>query len=350
MKALAAILERAGDPLIFDEVVLGEPRDGEVLVRMVASGVCATQLHHLMHPPAAPMLLGHEASGVVEAVGPGVTELAEGMPVLIAAAPVSRPGQPLPPDVPWQWRDGTHVAADQMNLFTWSTHSVLNQRYLTPVLESLPWESAAVLGCAGVTGCGSVTRIADLKEGESAAVFGVGGVGLCSVVAARRRGASEIIAIDIDDERLEFARRFGATQTVNCRDSDVVEAVRDLTGGGVDYTFETSGVSTLEAIHALRPATVGAGSGGLAVIIAAPRQAIQLDIRETLRPGRRLAHSYAGNSHPREDLREYARWYAEGDFPLEELVTARSDLRSANEAVARLRDGQVLGRSILTMS
>jgi Zn-dependent alcohol dehydrogenase len=344
----AAILTEPNGSLLVDEIEVGPPGRREALVRLIASGVCASQLHMISGPPALPMLLGHEASGVVVEVGDDVTGVTRGDHVLLSSAPTTTPGQPLPRNTPWRWRGKTHTGMDTMNNYAWSTHTLIDERNLTPIREKLPWDLAAILGCAAVTGAGSVTNIAKLREGETIAVFGVGGVGLCSVIAAAAVGAAQVIAVDIDERKLDFARTLGATHTVDNRIGGAVEAIRDISAGGVDCAVDTTGRCIVDALLATRPAVIGGGRpGGLAIAVAPPAEPVRLDIRNVLRPGRTLTHSYAGNGRPADDLRQFAKWYEEGLFPLETLITTRYPLDRVNQAVADLRDGTVLGRAII---
>lgn len=342
----AAIVVGAGQPLVVDEIHVGDPGPREVFVELVAAGVCHSQLHLIDTPHSVPMLLGHEASGRVLAVGSQVTHVAEGDNVLLAAVPTTEPGSALPVSPTWRWRGQTYDATDRINVFAWSTHTMVDERNLTVVPPDVPLDVASILGCAAVTGCGSVANIGGIGPGDSVAVWGVGGVGMCSVIAGSALGARHVIAVDIDDEKLDFARRLGATDVVNARDVDAVTVVKDLTSGGVDCAVDTTGVCMPECLQAAKSAIPGQRTGGMAVIVAGPKP-MHLDMRALMMSGKRVIHSVAGDGRPQRDLPRYVDWVRTGKFPLHDLVTRRYRLDAINDAVQALESGAVLGRSII---
>jgi Zn-dependent alcohol dehydrogenase len=346
MRFTAAILPGPGEPIVLDEIEVSEPAPREVLVRLHAAGICRSQLTQLHTPKAVPMLLGHEAAGEVLAVGGSVTRVRRGDRVLLAAVPTTPEGEEYPVGTTWRWRGEEYAGAhtDNVNVFAWATHTQVDERNLTPVPADFPTDVASILGCAGVTGCGSVVNVANVEPGASAVVWGVGGVGLCAVIACAAVGADPVVAVDLDDERLALARDLGATAGVNAMENDPVEAVVELTGGGADYVFDTVG-TTDQALRATRAGIPGRSRGGMAVSIGRPTSPPNL--KELLCMGRTYAHSSAGDGRPTRDLPRYVEWYREGRFPLERLVTRRYRLEEINDATRDLEKDRILGRAIV---
>ena len=273
MRAKAAILYEAGTPLRFEEVDVAPPQAGEVLVRLYAGGVCHSDLHvmkgDLFMP--TPIILGHEGSGVVEDVGPGVTSVQPGDHVIpiwrvsCGACEYCAGGRPALCDVGTEMRvtglmaDGTtrfSVAGEPVRHFagvsSFSEMSTMPEAAVLKIPKDFPLDKAALLGCGVITGVGAVAYGARVKMGSTVAVFGCGGIGLNAVQGARIVGARRIIAVDVAEPKLAYARRMGATHTINAAEVDVVAAIKDLTDGrGVDYAFEAIGITeTIEQAYA----------------------------------------------------------------------------------------------------
>jgi Zn-dependent alcohol dehydrogenase len=347
MKTKVAVLERPRAPLVVDETEIPPPGPGQVVARLFSSGVCHSQLHQI-HGTATPVpaVLGHEATGVVEAVGKGVTHVREGDHAIVTWLPrAARPGDQRPPPVAIPWRGGQARGL----VFTWAERTLAPQEYVVKIPKDAPTDVTCIIGCAVMTGCGAVLNTAKVQRGESAAVFGAGGVGLCIITAAAVAGASPIIAVDLSGEKLAFARKFGATHGVNAARTDAVEEVRRLTGGGADYAFDAIGVSkTLDqALQAARPGVGGLRSGGTAVLVGVPQGDAPIPMRDMLMGERRYIASMGGSGRPEQDFPRYRSWHMEGRLKLNELVTRRYRLEQINEAVHDLEQGKIAGRAIL---
>ena len=346
MTTRAAIQVASGEPLIIDKVQLADPRPDQAVVKLLASGICHSQIHELHDARTRPTAFGHEATGVVVRAGSEVTRVEEGDHAIVTW--VRRHALPFGQD------DRACGATYQGSLipwpvFTWSEHALVSEEYLVPIAAGEPADLCSIVGCAVLTGAGAVIHTTRVQPGESVAVFGVGGVGLSAVRAAAIRGADPIIAVDLRADKLELAREFGATQAVNASAVDPVEAVVELSGGGVDYAFDAIGVrQTTETINQVtRPGAMGASNeGGTAVLIGVPGNEMTLDPRTMLSSHRRYVTSF-GASNPDRDFPIYLRWYREGLFPLDKLVTARYRLEQINEACAALKAGEIMGRAIL---
>ncbi len=294
------------------------------------------------------------------AAGSEVRHVREGDKVMLTWVPrdadnADRPAQPVSLDV------GAGTKVEARNVFTWADHCIADEQYVLKVPSSTDNDVTAIIGCAVMTGAGAVYHTAGVQRGESVAIFGVGGVGLCAVVAARVVGADPIIAVDLDPGKLEFARSFGATHGINASKVDPVEAIRELTvrkGAygiarepvtGVDYAFDCIGVrQTMEQILPVaRGGSFGVGPGGTAVLVGVPTTGLELDPRELLMHEKRYIGSIGGSCHPDRDFPMFLRWQKEGLLDLKALVTERYRIEEINEATAALEAGQIRGRAIL---
>jgi S-(hydroxymethyl)glutathione dehydrogenase/alcohol dehydrogenase len=361
----AAVLWAPGAPVEIREVELVPPRDGEVLVKIAACGVCASDLHvvdgHLPEP--LPLVLGHEASGVVVATGPGVDSPQEGDHVVLALVPACgeceacRRGRRNFCELGARMAstgtlaDGTsRLSADGRELrhfnsvSSFAEYAVVPASVAVPIRRDVPLDVAALVGCAVLTGYGGVVRTAAVEAGASVAVWGCGGVGQNVVQAARLAGAGPIVAVDTRGESLVLAERLGATHAVDAgATDDPAAAVRELTGGGVDYAFEAIGrePTIRQAWDALRP-------GGTAVILGLPPKGatVAIDTWGFINE-KTLKGSFLGSARIDEDVPRLVDLYAEGALRLEELVSRRIPLAELPQAFERLRAGDGLRQLVV---
>lgn len=360
----AAVLYEVGRPLVVEDVELLPPRGGEVLVRIAATGVCHSDLHYIKGDLVMPLpvVLGHEAAGIVEAVGPGVTSVRPGDRVVILFAPACGhcrycdSGRPHLCEMRYRVRgkmpDGTtrlRARGREVHHFTcvssWAERAVVPEAGVLPIGPDVPLAAAALLGCAVTTGVGAVVNTARVVPGSSVAVFGLGGVGLNVVQGARLAGADTIIGVDLLDHRLEADRRLGATHTVNAGRADPVAEIRDLTQGGVDYAFEVIGRAAT-----VRQAVDACARGGTAVVVGLPpsREELHLPGPAFVLDEKTLRACFYGSSRLRADIPRLLALYRAGRLALDELVTATFPLDQVNDAVAALDRGDGL-RSVLVM-
>jgi succinate semialdehyde reductase (NADPH) len=365
----AAILNRPLGALSIERIPIPQPRSGEVLVRVRSCGVCHTDLHVIKGEVAFPMpaVLGHEISGTVAAVGPGVKGMAAGTPVV---APFIMPcgdcalclagrddlcekffgmnrlkGTLYDGTTRLQREDGSPVAMYSMAGL--AEYSVVPATGVFVLPPELPLVESAVLGCAVFTAYGAVRHAADLRGGERVAVVACGGVGLNVVQIARAFGASQIIAVDIGDEKLEIARQLGATETINATGAapgDVAKRVFEMTEGrGVDVAFEVLGrpETFAQAVELL-----GDGGRMIAVGIAAGKTTAPVEITRLVRRGLRIIGSYGART--RADMPEILKLAAQGTFRLETFVTRRYPLAEADAAYQALARGEIAGRAVVT--
>ena len=344
----AAIQTARGEPLIIDEVELGNPRPDQVMLKLLSTGVCHSQIHELTDLRARPTAFGHEATAVVTEVGAEVTRAREGDHVIVnwvGHNPLPYPQVEEPCGATYR---GKPIPLHQ---FTWSDDSIMSERYVVPIDKSDPTDLSCIVGCAVLTGCGAVIHTTKVRPGESVAVVGMGGVGLSALRAAALSLANPVIAVDIHPDKFALAREFGATHTVDSSREDPVEAIRDLSGGGVDYAFDAVGARAVTEmiLKVTRPGGPGADHlGGTAVLIGVPGNEMTLDPRTFLSSQGRFVASF-GATYPDEDFPMYLRWHRDGKFPLDKLVTDRYRLEDINDACDALKAGRIEGRAIIEL-
>ena len=357
MRSKAVILHEQGKSPTVEEVEVLPPQAGEVMVRVAATGVCHSDYNLVdgfRYVENLPMVMGHEASGVVEQVGPGVHAFAPGDPVVFSIRPscgvceycsngkfnlctsdasgtleqtsrIHRNGEPL-----------HHGSA------TFSQYTVVTENTLVKVQDDIPIDKLSLLGCAVVTGVGAVVNRAKVEPGSRVAIWGCGGVGLNVVQGCVIAGASQIIAVDVASNKLEFARQFGATDAVNAAEEDPAARVTELTDGGADYAFEAIGnpKTTLQAFESIRP-------GGTCVTMGAPPEegVVEVPMRPLFQD-RTLMGCSAGSASPRADFQWLIELYRNGRLKLDELVTRQRPLDEVNEAFEDLAAGRV-ARTVL---
>ena len=362
---LAAVLERPNEPLRIEEIPVPEPRDGEILVRMTACGVCHTDLHVMKAEVAfpTPAVMGHEISGTVAALGPGVVGPPVGTAVVAAfimpcgtcaACGAGRDdlcdkffsmnrlkGTLYDGTTRLRRKDGSPLAMYSMAGL--AEYCVVPAFGVFPLIDGLPLAESAVLGCAIFTAYGAVRHAAELRGGERIAVVAAGGVGINIIQIARAFGASQIIAVDVRDDKLEAATRLGATDVVNAASVDAGGRVRELTEGrGVDIAFEALGLpqTFTQAFEMIRD-----GGRMVAVGIAPGKTAAPVEITRLVRRELRIIGSYGART--RADMPDIIRLAAQGIFRPEAMVTQRFPLTEADAAYKALARGDIVGRAIV---
>ncbi len=358
MKTPAAIFVEAGKPLVVDDIDLPDPGPTQVAVRHFATGVCHSQLHELHRPnPNLPSVLGHESTGVVTAVGDQVSHVKEGDHVMVTwvqrNATRATP-RPTPASVTYKGQQVHFGAPAFTGTFTWSRDTVADQQMVVPLDKDVATDVTSIIGCAVMTGAGAALNAAQVRPGNSVVIIGAGGVGLSVVQACANLSAYPIIVVDLSDEKLEFARKFGATIGIDARTEDPVARVRALMGGeitsGVDVAFDAIGIGqTMEQIlHMARARQPGERDGGVAVLVGVPHGQMPTLPMHMLFGGKIYRGAPGGCSTPDRDFPLLVRWFKEGKMPLEEMVTRRYKLEQINEACDALARGEIAGRAIVT--
>ena len=362
MSMKAAVFQEAHKPLTIEEVDIVNPRAGEVLVRTVCSGVCHSDLHFVDGAWKLPMacVLGHEAAGVVEAVGEGVTYVAPGDRVIMSFRPFCGTCYYCMSGRPNLCSDPNLQAAAATRL-TWKGQPILQfasvgsfaemmvttEGGVVKIPEDMPMAEAALIGCGVMTGVGAALYTAQVPGGAEVAVIGCGGIGLNIIQGCRLAGASKIIAIDIVDSKLEMAQRFGATHTINSKGVDnLLEAVHEITGGvGVEYAFEAIGVP-----EAATQAFAITRAGGTCVVVGMHPLGSQISV-----PGpdflqeKKLVGCMYGSTRFREHMPKIIDLFMNGRLDLSNLVSRRMELDDVNEAFRAMKAGEV-ARSVLDIS
>lgn len=350
----AAVLNAIREPLSVDPLEVRGPRDGEVLVRLGAAGVCHSDLHAITGdlPMPLPCVLGHEGAGVVEAVGAGVDRVHKGDHVVLNWVPycgscwycqsgnqyLCQQGYVKAMGAEVFHRNGT-IVAQFAGVGSMAEYTVVPEVACIPIDADIPLDRACLIGCGVMTGVGAVINTARVAPGQSVAVFGAGGVGLNVIQGAVLAGANPIIAVDLNPKKLELAKQFGATHTVNGGTTDPVAAIEELTGGiGADYAFEVIGRPEVvtQAFNAVR-------RGGKAVVVGVPPSTAMVSVPGMLLPlaEKSLLGSLYGSANMARDVPRLIGLYRAGRLKLDELITRRYKIAQVSEAFSALEKGEV---------
>lgn len=373
MKIKAAVLQEMGatppyavsHPLHIEEIDLEPPGAGEVLIKIAAAGLCHSDLSVINgdRPRPMPMALGHEAAGVVEELGAGVTDLQVGDHVVVVFVPSCGHCAPCAEGRPALCEPGAaangagtllsgarrltrggEALNHHLGCSVFAEYATVSRRSVVKIHPSVPLEEAALFGCAVLTGVGAVVNTAQVRVGASVAVVGLGGVGLAALIGAQAAGARQIIAIDLSDDKLEQARALGATHTVNADRADALEHVRALSSGGVEFAFEFAG-----SIHALDLAYRITRRGGSTVTAGLPPSTAlwPLPAVSLVAEERTLKGSYIGTCVPSRDIPRYIDLYLQGRMPVDKLLTGRLKLDEINRGFDLLREGKAIRQVVI---
>lgn len=344
MKTEAAILVELGKPLEIVELDIPALKPGQMLVEVSYSGVCHTQVLECRgyrgQDPFLPHCMGHEGSGTVIDVGQGVNKVKPGDKVILSW--IKGSGADVP-GTQYQWGERKVNAG---GITTFSRHSVISENRLTLLSDDIPMHMAALFGCAVPTGVGAVLNTLQAKPGQSIAIFGVGGVGLCAVAGAVISGCNPIIAIDMLKSKLEIARNMGATHTIDVSSQDPVSQISNLTKSGVDLAVEATGSPQVivQALECLR------NQGGTAVVIGNARHGEKVEIDpKVFNQGKRLLGTWGGDSRPDRDYPHYVKLFKDGSLNLKPLVSKIYSLAEINKGIDDLESGMKI-RPIINMS
>jgi aryl-alcohol dehydrogenase len=354
LQTKAAVTHGKGEPFKIEEITIDEPKAGEVLIRILATGVCHTDLivRDQYYPVPLPAVLGHEGSGIVEKVGEGVTSLKEGDHVVLSYSSCGectncRSGNPyactqfFELNFTGKMKDGTcrlhKDGQDVSNFFgqaSFAYYSVASERNLVKVPTDVPIEILGPLGCGIQTGSGAVLNKLKPDAGSTIVIFGCGSVGLSAVMAAKVASCTTIIAVDVQNSRLEFAKELGATHTINPKETNTVEEILKITGNGVQYSIETT-----SRPEVLRQAVDCLATLGRAVVIGAPALGteVSLDVNTVLFE-RSVIGVLLGSAVPQLFIPKLIELYRQGKFPFDKLIKFYS-LEEINQACADSESG-----------
>lgn len=353
--AHAAVVYKLDEPLKVEEVTYRDIRENEVLVKLAACGLCHSDLSVMngLLPSPMPLILGHEAAGVVEEVGAKITKVKKGDHVIGVWKPscgdcrYCRAGRGHLCDI---GTNATMSAPDRVtsngtNIWEFlavggfSEYTILTEESLVKIDESMPLDKAALLGCAVMTGFGAATNCADVKEGNEVAVFGCGGVGLNILQGAKHRGAKTIVALDLDPRKLEMAKQFGATHVVDAGADDAIQQVKAVTedGKGVDFAFDAVG-----NVNVAVQGSQTTARGGTVVLVGVPAMADKIDLHpfQSIFTETTYKGSVAGSATSADILPQLISLYQQKDLMLDELVSNTYTLAEVNDGMNDLREGK----------
>lgn len=374
MKTKATVLYEMGRPrpyaetlpLVIDEVTLDGPGKGEVLVEVAAAGLCHSDLSVIdaSRPRVMPMVIGHEASGIVRDIGEGVTDFDQGDHVVFSFVPIcggceycvsgraalcengakANAAGTLLSGTRRFTDSASRVCNHHLGVSAFSEFTIAAQESLVKIDADLPLMTAALFGCAVMTGVGAVFNTAQVRAGRSVAVYGLGGIGLSTVIGARSAGAYPIIALDQFDQKLDLAADLGATHTINIRQRDPVEAVREISNGGAEYIFESVGSENV-----LAQAYQSTRRGGTTVAMGLPHpdKLFSVPASSITAEARTIMGSYMGDCVPRRDIPRFIEMYKAGLLPVDRLCTHALKLDEINVGFDRLASGAAI-RQIIT--
>jgi len=359
----AAVMRANDEPLSIEDLVIDAPGPGEVLVKTAASGICHSDLHMIeggipMPPPA---VLGHEPSGVVEAVGEGVSEVAPGDHVIgclnrwCGICHFCTGGRPYlctttyvpsrPPDAKPRLATADGEAVNQLgDLSSFAEQMLCPQRSLVKIRDDMPLDRASLIGCGVTTGLGAALKTVHIPAGASVAIIGCGGVGLAALQGARITGAGKIVAVDAQAWKFDLAKGLGASHCVDATDGDPVAAVQALTGGGADFVFECIGL-----VPTVQQAVAMTARGGTTVLVGVvpvtetvPISAADLTLQE-----KKITGSFMGSNEFRVDMPRYIDFYMDGRLKLDEMISSRIALDGVNDAFDAMKKGSVARQVIV---
>ena len=355
----AAVFREVNVPMEIEEVTIDKPGPREVLIRTAAAGVCHSDMHFYngTYPGALPIVLGHESAGIVEQVGEHVSYVRPGDHVItclsvfcghceycltghmsLCQEPEVRRGPEDPPRLSKEGAGLTQFA----NLGSFAEQMLVHEHSVVKVREDMPLDRAALIGCGVTTGVGAAIHTAAVEPGSTVAVIGCGGVGLSAINGAAIAGAARVIAVDMVASKLDLARKFGATDAVDASAGDVVQQVRDLTDGGVHYSFEAIGLKATaeQAFRMLR-------RGGMATVIGMipPGDMVELHGPDFLQE-KKIQGSMMGSNRFRVDMPRFVDFYLQGKLHLDDMVSSRIGLADVTDALLALETGEV-ARSVI---
>lgn len=373
MKMKAAVIREMGlqqpysesKPITIEEVEIAQPQERELLIQVKAASLCHSDLSTINgnRPRQMPMILGHEAAGIVVECGDGVTDIEPGDHVALVFAPSCSECIPCKEGHPGRCEagqqangagtllgGGIRLSQDNEPVYhhvgvsAFAEYCVVNRGSVVKIDKSLPFDEAALFGCAVLTGVGAALNTAQVFPGATVGVVGLGGVGLNALFGAKVGGASQIIAIDVHDDKLELAKTLGATAVVNAKDDDAIDKVKKLTSGGVDFGFEMAG-----SVQAMELAYRITKRGGTTVTAGLPHPNARWELQHVnlTAEERTVKGSYVGSCVPTRDVPRYINLYQNGMLPVDKLMSDHIKLEDINEGFDRLASGHTVRQIIM---
>ena len=358
----AAVMRAYNAPLEFEEIEIDQPGPGEVLVKTAASGICHSDLTVLEGglPMPPPCVLGHEPSGIVEALGEGVTDFAPGDHVIgcltswCGVCKFCTGGRPYL--CPTQFAGRPEGSSPRLatpggdpvlqfgNLSSFAEKMLCPERSLVKIRDDMPLDRACLIGCGVTTGLGAALNTVNIPAGASVVIIGCGGVGLAALQGARIVGAGQLIAVDAQAWKFNLAQKLGATHCVDASDVDPVAAVHEITGGGADFVFECIGL-----VPTVQQAVSMTGRGGTTVLVGVVpiTETAAISPSDLTLQEKKITGSFMGSNRFRFDMPKYIDFYLDGRLHLDEMISSRLPLGEVNEAFDRMRKGEVARQVIV---
>ena len=344
MKTKAAVLYKLNEPLIIEEIEVPELKRGQVLVKVLYSGICGSQRNEILGYKGTdkylPHLMGHEASGIVEMTGHGVKRIKKNDYVVLTW--IKTTGL----DAPSSTYDKNGTAINAGAITTLGTHMIVSENRVVKISKKIPPKVASLLGCAIPTGSGTVCNTLKIKPRSSVAIFGIGGIGGGAVLASHYiKKCKIIIAIDINNEKLKFAKKLGATHTINATNNDPLESIKKILPHGVDYAIEAAGSK-----EAMESAFSCLKDNGMLAIAGNVKDGVKISLTPfELIKGKKIVGTWGGDSNSEKDIPRYAHLFLKGVFPIQKLITHEYPFIKLNEAFNTLNKGHA-GRIIVKIS
>jgi S-(hydroxymethyl)glutathione dehydrogenase / alcohol dehydrogenase len=355
----AAVCYEYGKPLVIEDIKIDPPKAGEVKVKLAATAVCHSDIHALIGelPGQLPIVAGHESAGYVEELGAGVTGFKKGDPVVVSL--LASCGKCKYCLTGRSWLCNTHFPMETetrmhnkkgqdlamfLKMGSFAEYTVVDQSQLVKIPADIPMAQASLLACGVITGWGAAVNRARVKVGESCVIIGAGGVGLNAVQGAAISGGYPVIAVDIADSKLEAAKIFGATHTINSKNADAVAEVQKLTGGGADYVFVTVGSARM-----MEQGFNMSGPRGMTVVVGLPKFTDTLAVPpfQLIKDERVLTGGYMGSTQLQTEITRLVALYKAGILKLDELITNKFPLEGINEAIDQVVKGKALRNVIM---
>jgi S-(hydroxymethyl)glutathione dehydrogenase / alcohol dehydrogenase len=338
MKTKAAILYEQNQPLVIEEITIPELMDGQVLVKIIVSGICRTQINEIKGEKGPdkflPHTLGHEGAGIVQIVGKNVKKVKSGDHVVLTW--IKGIGMDIPSS---KYENNKGVAINSGAISTFMEYAVISENRLVIIPNEMPFNETALLGCAIPTGAGIIKNSISLKKDNSIAIFGIGGIGASTLLYASSIGCSKIIAVDINEKKLNFAMDIGAKQTINSKTENVISRIKEITdNNGTDYAIECSGKK-----DAMEAAFTSINNKGTTVIAGNLKYGEKISINPfDLILGKKIIGTWGGETKPDIDIPLYANMFLSGELKLNKLISHRFRLGEINEAIKLIEKGEAL--------
>ncbi len=338
MKAKAAVLYEQNKQLITEEITMPELMEGQVLVKIISTGICRTQINEIKGEKGPdkflPHTIGHEGAGIVHKVGKNVKKVKAGDHVVLTW--IKGIGMDIPSS---KYKNNNNIVVNSGAISTFMEYAVISENRLVGIPDDMPFNEAALLGCAIPTGAGIIKNSINLKKDNSVSIFGIGGIGASALLYASAIGCSKIIAIDVNEKKLKFAMDIGATQTINLKTEDVVSRIKEISDNdGTDYTVECSGKK-----EAMEAAFASINNNGAAVIAGN----LKYDEKISINPfdlilGKKIIGTWGGETKPDIDIPLYVKMFLSGKLKLDKLISHRFRLEEINEAIKLIEKGDVV--------